>query len=216
MRAHATAIFPTDDALATDLGRTAVAFGVGALDAYRCDAFVDSLARCLRSCRLNSHAPPTGYGELELPIGPLMTDYAARNDWGLRMAAGALMERDNLLQFGRLKDLPNSSLPPGPKLWQDLVDDFVALDRRRRAGFRRAEYAALTGGARADGRKRVSAAALSRMGEIVQRRHDVVHDCDRPKTAKQPLTPAQAGKVLTDVRDFATILDDHLQAHRIY
>ncbi len=145
-----------------------------------------------------------------------MTDYAARNNWGLRMAARALMERDNLLQLGRLKDLLNPSLPPGRKLWPDFVDDFVALDRRRLAGFRRAEYAGLTGGARADGPKTVSAAVFGRMGEIVQRRHDVAQNCDRPKTAKQSLTPAQARKRLTDVQDFAIILDDHLLAHRTY
>jgi hypothetical protein len=89
-----------DIPLADDVGRVSVAFGVGALDAYLCDAFVDTLARCLKSCRRNGHAPPTGYQHLELPIGPLMTDYPIRSNWGLRMAARTLMEKDNLLQLG--------------------------------------------------------------------------------------------------------------------
>lgn len=69
-----------------DIGRISVAFGVGATDAYLCDAFVDTLARCLRSCRQNGHNPPDGYRKLELPIGPLMAKYPARSNWGLRMA----------------------------------------------------------------------------------------------------------------------------------
>jgi hypothetical protein len=92
----------------------------------------------------------------------------------------------------------------------------VDLDRKRLAGIRKSDYAALTGQAKTDGPKKVSATVLKRMGEIVQRRHDVVHNCDRPKTAKQRLTLSMAKKMLTDVEDFITILDDHLQAHRLY
>jgi hypothetical protein len=54
------------------------------------------------------------------------------------------------------------------------------------------------------------------MGDIVQRRHDIVHNCDRPKTAKQRLTLGQAKAMLADVHDFVKILDQHLDAHRIY
>ncbi len=207
---------PTDAPLAADVGRVAVGFGVGAMDAYLCDAFTDTLARCLKSCRQNGHAPPTGYGKLELPIGPLLTDYAARHNWGLRMAARALMERDNLLQLARLKDLFNPALPTGNKLWNDLAQDYVDLDRKRLTGIVKSDYAALTGQAKAHGPKKVSAAVLERMGEIVQRRHDVVHNCDRPKTAKQQLSLSKAKKMLTDIEDFVSILDDHLQGHRLY
>ena len=216
MHSLAIATAPLDAPLAFDVGRVAVGFGVGALDAYLCDAFSDTLARCLKSCRRNRHALPAGYRKLELPIGPLMTDYAVRQNWGLRMAARALMERDNLLQLARLKDLFNPALPAGGKLWHDLAQEFVNLDRKRLAGIKRSEYGALSGQARADGPKRVSAAVLRRIGEIVQRRHDVVHNCDRPRTAKQPLSLSKAKTMLTDVEDFVLILDDHLEAFRLY
>lgn len=207
---------PTDLPLATDVARTAVAFGVGALDAYLCDAFSDTLARCLKQCRRTGAAVPAGYSRLALPVGPLLENYAVRANWGLRMAARALMERDNLLQLGRLKELFNPALPPGQRLWTDMVDNYVALDRTRLTGIRRHQYAALTGRARADAPRKASAALLRRMGEIVQRRHDIVHNCDRPKTAKQALSLTQASKMLTDVQDFVSILDDHLDAHRLY
>lgn len=145
-----------------------------------------------------------------------MTDYAVRHNWGLRMAARALMERENLLQLGRLKALLNPALPAGSKLWNDLAQEFVDLDRKRLTGIRKSAYAALTGQAKAEGPKKVSAAVLERMGEIVQRRHDVVHNCDRPKTAKQRMSLPKARKMLVDVEDFVTILDDHLDAHRLY
>lgn len=216
LHANAVSTEATDTPLALDLGRVAVAFDVGALDAYLCDAFTDTLARCLKSCRRNGHAPPPGYSKLELPIGPLMTDYAVRHNWGLRMAARALMERDNLLQLGRLNKLLNPALPPGRKLWNDLAQEFVDLERKRLTGIRKSAYASLTGQAKAEGPKKVSAAVLERMGEVVQRRHDVVHNCDRPKTAKQRMSLPKARKMLVDVEDFVTILDDHLDAHRLY
>jgi len=216
LHANAVSAESGDGPLALDIGRVAVAFGVGALDAYLCDAFTDTLARCLRSCRQNGHAPPDGYSKLELPIGPLMTDYAVRHNWGLRMAARALMEKDNLLRLSRLKDLLNPALPKGSKLWNDLAQEFVDLDRKRLTSFRRHEYASLTGSDKAKGPGKVSAAVLKRMGEIVQRRHDIVHNCDRPRTAKQGISLPQAKKMLIDVEDFVAVLDDHLDAHRRY
>lgn len=216
MHALAAASEPTNRPLALDLGRVAVAFGVGALDAYLCDAFTDTLARCLKSCRRSGHGPSHAYGRLALPIGPLMTDYAVRNNWGLRMASRALMERDNMLQLSRLKDLFNPALPTGHKLWNDVAQDFVDLDRKHLAGIRKSPHAALKGRAKADAPRQVSSAVLKRLGEIVQRRHDIVHNCDRPKTAKQSITLSMAKKMLTDVEDFITILDDHLDVHRLY
>lgn len=216
MHALAVSNEPTDSPLARDVARTAVALGVGALDAYLCDAFSDTLARCLKQCRRAGKPVPPGYARLALPVGPLLENYPVRANWGLRMAARALMERDNLLQLGRLKELFNPALPPGHRLWNDMVGDYIALDRTRLTGIRKHRYAALTGKARADGPRKASAAMLRRMGEIVQRRHDIIHNCDRPKTAKQGLSLPQASKMLTDVQDFVSIFDDHLDAHRLY
>lgn len=216
MHALAVTSASTDVPLGTDVARTAVAFGVGALDAYLCDAFTDSLARCLKHCRRNGSQVPSGYARLALPLGPLLADYPVRSNWGLRMAARALMERGNLLQLSRLKELLNPALPAGHRLWTDMVDDYIALDRKRLTGIRRAPYGALTGAAKSKAPAKASAAVMRRMGEIVQRRHDIVHNCDRPKTAKQPLTLSKAAKMITDIQDFVTILDDHLDAHRLY
>jgi hypothetical protein len=133
-----------DADLAFDLARTAVAFGVGALDAYRCDAFTDTLARSLKHSRQKRKPVPSGYQKLTLPIGPLLGDYEVRDNWGLRMAARALMEKDNMLQLGRLKDMFNPALPPNQRLWADLAPKFAALNRTRLTGYKAAEFQGLT------------------------------------------------------------------------
>lgn len=67
-----------EEPLRSDLARSAVAFGVGALDAYLCDAFVDSLARTMKQCRRDEKSLPCGYAKLALPAGPLQSSYKAR------------------------------------------------------------------------------------------------------------------------------------------
>lgn len=164
----------SDPTLAEDIGRVAIAFGVGAMDAYLCDAFTDTLARCLKNCRRTNRALPGGYKKLELPIGPLMIPYGKRQNWALRMAARALMERDNLLQLSRLKELFNPALPRGQKLWDDLAPAYVSLNRRRLTNISSTGYAALSGVAKSKAPKKASSAVLARIGEIVQRRHDAI------------------------------------------
>lgn len=205
-----------DDALGADLARASVAFAVGALDAYLCDAFVDSLARTLKTCRRNGTEVPNAYGRLTMPIGPLLNGYEHRENWGLRMSARAMMERDNLLQLGRLRELLNPALRPGQKLWHDLVPQYIALDRLRLTGIRRSAYARLPPHDRGRVRRSAANSVLRRIGEIVQRRHDIVHNCDRPKLAKQRLSLSAAKKMLTDIESFVTILDDHLDQHRLF
>jgi hypothetical protein len=205
-----------EEPLRSDLARSAVAFGVGALDAYLCDAFVDSLARTMKQCRRDARSLPPGYAKLALPAGPLLSSYKTRPNWGLRMAARAMMEKDNMLQLGRLKDLLNPNLPVGRKLWIDLAPQYVALDRKRLAGISAADYALVGAPQRPDTHKKVAAAVLRRVGEVIQRRHDIVHNCDRPKSAPKPLKPGSAKNMLTDVESFVIILDAHLDCHWIF
>jgi hypothetical protein len=202
--------------LRSDLARAAVAFGVGALDAYLCDLFVDSLARTMKSCRRARQSLPSGYAKLAIPAGPLLSSYKARPNWGLRMAARAMMEKDNMLQLGRLKELLNPALPPGNKLWFDLAPRYIAIDRKRLTGISVAEYAALGGDDKAEARRKAASHTLLRVGSIVQRRHDIVHNCDRPKSAPQPLKVGSARNMLTDVGDLVSVLDAHIETHRVY
>jgi len=214
-RAEAIRIAEPD--AAADLARSATVFAVGALDAYLCDAYVDTFTRTLQSCRVQRVALPAKYGKTLLPAGPLFAaHYTARHNWALRMAARKLMEKDNLLQISRVKDLLNPALPAGQKLWSDIIQTYVALDRRRLTKHVTADLAALAGRALSDAKEEAVGALLARIGRIVQRRHDIAHNCDRPRYAYTAMTPPQASKMLRDVKSFAEILDAHLDAHRVY
>lgn len=96
----------------------------------------------------------------------------------------------------------------------DLAQEFFDLNRKRLAGYRKLQRA--DGEAKSEGPKDAANNVMTRMADIIQRRHDIVHNCDRPKTAKQGLTLGQAKAMLADVHDFVKILDQHLDAHRIY
>ena len=127
-----------------------------------------------------------------------------------------MMEKDNMLQLGRVKDLLNPDLAPSHKLWPDLAPRYIALNRKRLTGISVADYAALNGKNKEDSRKRAAAAVLRRIGSIVQRRHDIVHNCDRPKNAPQVLKIGTAKNMLLDVGSFVTILDEHRGAYKVH
>jgi hypothetical protein len=132
------------------------------------------------------------------------------------MSARAFMEKDNMLQLGRLKDLFNPGLTVGHKLWEDPIAEYIALNRKRLTGIRSWEYDPLRGEAKQDARKAAAKHLVRHMGEIVQRRHDIVHNCDRPKSAKQGLTLPAAHKALKDIQSFVVLLDSHIETHRTY
>lgn len=202
---------------AADLSRAGTVLGVGALDAYLCDAYVDTLTRAMQSCRARGVGLPGKYGKTLLPAGPLFAaHYTIRHNWALRMAARKLMEKDNLLQVSRVKDLLNPALPAGQKLWTDLIGTYVGLNRKRLTQHVSADLAGLHGQHLADAKEEAVAALLGRVGRIVQRRHDIAHNCDRPRYAYSRMTPPQATKMLHDVQSFVGILDAHLDAHRIF
>jgi hypothetical protein len=205
-------------AVATDLRRAGVALAVGALDAYLCDAYIDCLTCCLRAYRQGTCSKlPADYAKELLPAGPLFAQhYRSRSNWALRMAARARMERENLLQVGRVKGLFNPILPPQQKLWIDVIDRYTALGRRRLTSYRANDIALLPANQQLDAQKKAAAALIRRIGAIVQRRHDIVHNVDRPKVSPQAISAGQTKAMVRDIRDFIQILDGHLDGHRLW
>jgi RiboL-PSP-HEPN len=203
-------------AVADDMRRAGVALAVAALDAYLCDAYIDCLTRCLRALREGKCSKlPAEYAKELLPAGPLLAQhYTKRSNWGLRMAARSRMERENMLQVGRVKEIFNPVLPNNHKLWIDVIDQYTSLGRKRLTKHRAVDIAAMTPANRTEARRQAAAALVKRVLVIVQRRHDIVHNFDRPKSAPQALTAGQAKSMVRDVKDFVTILDNHLDQHR--
>jgi hypothetical protein len=201
--------------IAVDLARSAIVMAVGSLDAYLCDVFIDLLARTLKHARDQNIAVPA-YGNVAMPVGSLLGGYETRANWGLRMSARTLMEKDNMLRVSRIKDAVNPGLATGHKLWDDVIAEYIALDRKRLTGIRSWEYNSLSGDRKAKAQKTAGKRLLKRIGDIIQRRHDIVHNCDRPRSAPQRLTTPGAKSMVTDVQSFVMILDKHIDDHRAY
>lgn len=203
--------------LRSDVARYAVAGAVGAMDAYLCDAYVGLLVAVIQGFTAGTVGSlPAPLHKETLPVGPLLARrYPARANWALRMAARGRMEKENMLQVGKVKDTFNPFLPAGHKLWLDLIDEYADLGRKRLTKWRTADFAAVSGKNLLARRREAATALVARIGAIVQRRHDIVHNADRPKVAPQPITWGQARAMVRDVDDFVIVLDKHVVAHRI-
>jgi hypothetical protein len=126
------------------------------------------------------------------------------------------MDKDNLLQVRRIKGLLNPALPKERELWEDIGGLYISVGRKRFTGINPAEFANLPAAKRPGAQRQAASFALDRIESIVQRRHDIAHNCDRPKSSPKPLKPGTARNMLADIGSFVTILDDYIDAHRIY
>lgn len=207
---------PADPALKNDLLLSSVAMSVGAMDAYLCDAFVDCLTAALRSYRKGAWTGvfPSGYATQNLPAGILLTKKASRPNWAIRMAARKLMERQNVLSVSLVDDLFNPILPPMHKLWLNYIPKLIAHNRVRLTKHTSLTIAGLAGQPLEKAKKEAVSALKKRIGNIVQDRHDWIHNCARPKTAIKQTNATAAKRAIDDIKLFITTLDDHVETHR--
>ena len=211
--------------LREDLWRWAWVVAIGALDAYLCDAYVDILCAQLRAYNTGQlDSLPAAYARVNLPAGEVLKAgrYTSRGNWALRMAARKVMAEENMLQLSRVPDMFNPALPQGYKLRDgSAIEAFVEASPKRLVGLTASEYRAkmLNGGTqdRKDKvRKSVWNAMVAELGKRIQRRHDIVHNCDRPKEVCLDVTQASVEKTILYVRAFVETLDDHLDQHRTF
>lgn len=187
--------------LRQDLHRASWMFGVGALDAYFSDAYADLIARTLRAKELSPGVPiPNRLNHLRIPVVAVIR----RNDsWRWRMAARELIEDENVLSLNKIKHLFNHFFVPANKiLGKATIEAWIlhAHSKKRMFGIDRADYRALQTPASINMAKENAVESMEeRMGEIFQRRHDCIHNCDRPKMAPKSMSHAQARKALEDI-----------------
>ena len=199
LRAHALTL--PDGGLKDDLLRSAWMFAVGASDAYFSDAYADLIARTLRAKDLApAVAIPDRLGNLRVPVVAIIR----RNDsWRWRMAAREMIEDENVLSIEKIKKLFNQFFDANSKIIsKPTIEDWLrhADAKKRMFGRSRAEYDALTN-AQKDGAKKAAVDRfIARMTTLFQRRHDCIHNCDRPKVAPQTITPGQTQKALYDIK----------------
>lgn len=209
--------------LANDVRLSAVAMSVGAMDAYFCDAYVDCFTSVLRAYANGEWEEgwPNGYLKQELPAEQALDalrQSSTRSDrplWALRMAARNIMEKNNMLSIGRIKSQFNPILPDSQKLWQRFVDKLIAYDYKRFTGIYKSELDKLSGQELGKARKKAINHFKQRVGNTIQKRHDWIHNCGRPKVAIKDLTHQQALERIREVGILVREFDVHIRDHRL-
>ena len=204
--------------LCRDVRFSAVAMAVGAMDAYFCDKYVDCLTCALRAYAKNQWPGkfPSAYGKALLPAGEVLSSSRTdRPHWGIRMAARQVMAKENMYSVSRVPDAFNPILPSGQKLWMDIVETFIRLNRKRFTGIYWADYSRLSGDAQTEAERKAAAHVVQRLSSTVQYRHEWIHNCGRPKAVIQDLTHGQARVQINEIKSLITIVHGHIESNRL-
>lgn len=204
LRTHAETLSPGE--LRRDIFRSSWMTAVGAFDAYFCDAYGDLLARTFRASKKQPDVTlPARMKKILVPI-PIVLTQDLTGGWAWRMIARDLIEKDNVLSIKKVKDLLNVFFRPSHKLF---TPDGHPLDRwierqhtmNRLFGFHRTAYRQAVGAAKAQLRKDAITKLETRMGMIFQRRHDCIHNCDRPRSVVlgRHMSPDYVRSVIVDI-----------------
>jgi hypothetical protein len=179
---------------------------VGALDAFFCDAYGDLIARTLRA---KQYQPAVHISDkiktLKVPISVVLTN-RLNEGWLWRMVARDLIEKDNVLSITKIKDLFNHFFRTTNKLFasdSQMIDRWIKRQhsQHRIFGLYRTAYVAASPQMKTSMKKRAVEHLESRFRTIFQRRHDCIHNCDRPKIAIQinNIKAIYVGKVIEDI-----------------
>lgn len=201
--------------LRSDLLRSAWMFAVGALDAYFCDAYTDLVAATASSkSRQPTIVLPEWVYDIRFPLRAVLETYDNTN-WRWRMAARKMMERENVISLSAIQTLFNKFFRPGRKFFRDLLDAWMSRPdaRIRLFGVAPADYLARTDPDKRAAREAAIDQFEERFRTIFQRRHDCIHNCDRPRVSPQPLdSGGTVLKVVEDVEFLVRRCDDHIDA----
>jgi hypothetical protein len=189
-------------------------FSVGALDAYFCDAYTDIVAATIISkSRHPAMALPEFFDNIKFPVRAILEPYAINLNWRWRMAARKMMERENVLSLDEVKRLFNRFFRVDHRLFGDLLDAWIRhpQGKKRLFGITSGAYASLGPADQHAARRLAKDQMEVRFRTIIQRRHDCIHNCDRPKMAPQPLVKGgTVVKVIEDVEFLVNRCNEHI------
>lgn len=189
-------------------------FAVGALDAYFSDAYTDVVAATIIS--KSRHEPmllPDFFYDVKFPVRAVLEPYAANVNWRWRMAARRMMDRENILKLATIQSLFNKFFRNGHRFFGDVLDSWIthAEAKKRLFGVTRTAFSRLAGADRQDACRLAKDQMDERYGAIFQRRHDCIHNCDRPRVSPQRLVlGATVLKVVQDVEFLVHRCDEHI------
>jgi hypothetical protein len=122
--------------------------------------------------------------------------------WRWRMAARELIESENVLALEKIRSLFNHFFRKGHKLLnQDSIEGWIMHPqaKSRLFGLTPAQYKAMAPAAKAHAKKDALEQLELHFEEIFQRRHDCIHNCDRPTIAVQNIRASVVTKKLQDI-----------------
>lgn len=189
-------------------------FAVGAVDAYFSDAYADIVtATALSKQRQKNITLPDPIQDIRVPIRAVLETYDAR-DWRWRMAARELVDTKNFLSLEAIQKAFNPFLLDHDKFFGDTIEPWMQHPEAtiRLFGMSAVDYSALEPAAQVEKKKTiVKPQFLERFKDIFQRRHDCIHNCDRPRLKPQPLTRASTvEKVVKDAEFLVHRCDEHI------
>ena len=188
--------------------------GVGASDAFFCDAYADLISRTLRA----KASQPDGQiqDKLNNLKVPVVTVLDCSNSWRWRMAAREMIEKENVLSIQRIKDLLNIFCRDRHKLLtRETVEKWIlhADTMQRHFGISRHGYQQTPTPDKATAKKNALEKFGRRMQSVFQRRHDCIHNCDRPKLAIKAISANATQKALEDVSFLVNRCIEHMRGN---
>ena len=202
-----------NDEVKFDCFRSSLMFGVGAADAFFSDAYADLISRTLQAKDIQADVDlPDRLQNLKLPVIAILRDRA--DGWRWRMAARELIEDETVLSVSKVKKLFNHFCATSRKICAaDTIGDWIdgPHSRQRLFGITRQNYRALAPNLVGTQKTKSVKKFENRMNTIFQRRHDCIHNCDRPKQAVQGISRTFVEKATLDLVFFVERFDEHLR-----
>jgi hypothetical protein len=188
-------------------------FAVGALDAYFCDAYTDVVAATIiAKSRHPAMVLPEFFNDIRFPVRAILEPYTNNVNWRWRMAARKMMERENVLSLATIQTLFNKFFSNGQKFFRDLMPNWIGHpnSHRRLFGITAARFNSLPPNLRGSAVTNAQKSLEGRFRGIFQRRHDCIHNCDRPRVKPQQLPADDVVQVVEDVTFFVRRCDEHI------
>ncbi|OHV08704.1 hypothetical protein [Kushneria phosphatilytica] len=184
-----------------DIFRASWMMGVGACDAYFSDAYADLVAKAIQAKEIESSIEiPDRLNNLKLPVTAMLRQ--ANGGWRWRMAARELIEEENVLSLGKIQQLFNHFFRKEHKLLNaEAIGSWITHpeSKQRVFGITATNYRKLNSSQKGKARKEALDKVKERYETIFQRRHDCIHNCDRPKILPLPISEASVKKSIQDV-----------------
>jgi hypothetical protein len=129
------------------------------------------------------------------------------------MAARKMMERETVLSLDTIQSLFNKFFRHHQKLFGDVLERWIMHPDSQKRVFwiNPSAYHAMTPAEKVAARKDATRVMRNRYNKIFQRRHDCIHNCDRPRVAPQPLALGDTVlMVIEDVEFLVTRCNEHI------